>query len=196
MRRRGGQMKKQLSLSLISLFCFVVSVRAACNGVEKWPIKTLQDSNASSIHLTPSTVSIDYLRGVNQSYHEADPRHGVELQVYRVTCKIEGYKTEGDGDFHIVIADQHSGHTMIAEIPNPDCPNVATSPSIAKFRTANQQFREFTTRNRNPTGNLFLVKPGYYTITGVGFIDKVHRQIGHADNGVEIHPVFSIVKAP
>ena len=120
----------------------------------------------------------------------------MELQVYRVTCKIEGYKSEDDGDFHIVIADPHSGHKMIAEIPNPDCPNVASSPSIAKIRAANQQFSTFATRNRNLAGNLYLVKPGYYKITGVGFIDKVHGQLGHADNGIELHPLLSIVQAP
>jgi hypothetical protein len=44
--------------------------------------------------------------------------------------------------------------------------------------------------------NLFRVTPGFYTITGVGFIDKVHGQLGHADNGIEIHPVFSVEQAP
>lgn len=85
---------------------------------------------------------------------------------------------------------------MIAEIPSPDCPNVATSPSVAKFRNARQQFSTFTTRNKAIGINLYKVEPGFYTITGVGFIDKVHGQLGHADNGIELHPVLSIVQAP
>ena len=104
-----------------------------------------------------------------------------------MTAKIKGYKTEDDGDFHIVIADPNSGKTMIAEIPDPACTNVATSPSVSKFQTARQQFGAFTTTSKNITKTLYLVKPGLYTITGVGFIDKASHGLGHADNGIELH---------
>lgn len=194
-------MKKHL-LVLTSLLCFVISIKpaAACNGKERWSIKTLQDANVASINTKPKDVAIDDLIAVNQLYQEKVPRHGVELQVYRLTCKIEGYKSEGDGDFHIVISDPKSKNTMIAEIPDPNCPDVATSPSIDKFRVVSQQFGTFATRNKTLDKKLYKVNPGFYTITGVGFIDKIHGahggQIGHADNGVEIHPVLSIEQAP
>jgi hypothetical protein len=171
----------------------------ACNGAERWSIKTLQDADAGSIKSTSKDDTIDHLITIKQPYHEKVPRHGVELQVYRVRCKIEGYKKESDGDFHIVVADPKSGKTMIAEIPDPTCPDVATSPSVQRFHDAREQFGNFATRKKTIDKKLYKVKPGVYTITGVGFIDKNHGakgQIGHADNQIEIHPVLSIEQAP
>jgi hypothetical protein len=31
---------------------------------------------------------------------------------------------------------------------------------------------------------------GTATLTGVAFFDFIHRQIGHAPNGIELHPVL------
>jgi hypothetical protein len=194
-------MKKQL-LALVSLVCLVISVKCegACDGKDRWAIKTLQDAGAASITSTPQNVSIEDLIAVKQAYDETAPRHGVELQVYRVTGKIEGYKTEADGDLYIIIRDPKSGKTMVAEIPDPNCPNVATSPSVGKFRSAREQFGAFTTETKSALNpNLFKAKPGTYSITGVGFIDRnegAEGQIGHADNRVEIHPVLSVERAP
>jgi hypothetical protein len=192
---------KELLLVLVSLFCFDISVQpaTACNGLERWSVKTLQDADVGSINSTPKPAVIDDLITIQQQYHEKVPRHGVELQVYRVACKIEGYKTEPDGDFHIVIADPKSGKTMFAEIPDPNCPDVATSPSVQRFQNARKQFSKFATKKKTIDKKLYKVTPGFYTITGVGFIDKNHGpkgQIGHANNQIEIHPVLSIEPAP
>src|SRR4029079_3494069 len=43
-----------------------------------------------------------------------------ETTVYVVSATLTEYKLETDSDYHLVLSDG-SGHTMIAEIPDPAC---------------------------------------------------------------------------
>jgi hypothetical protein len=157
-------------------------------GVERWPVKTLSDPGASRVrkravpgtvnklaHL-PVGVGIGGIRGV-----------GAELTRVRVSAKLVGIKGEPDGDLHLVIKDPVTGMKMIVEFPNETC----THGASAKLRAKMQQARVavLAACGFTPNSRYHRVK-GDVTVTGVPFFDFLHRQTGHAPNGVELHPVL------
>jgi hypothetical protein len=157
-------------------------------GVERWTVKTLSDPDASRVskRAVPGTVNklarlpvgvgIGGIRGVD-----------AELTRVRVTAKLVGIKSEPDGDMHLVIKDPVTGVKMIAEFPNQGCTRGATPAlrrSMQRARLAVVHECGFT-----PNSGYHLLK-GDVTVTGVPFFDFLHRQTGHAPNGVELHPVL------
>lgn len=157
-------------------------------GVERWPVKTLADPDAPHIHKTavkgtvdalahlPVTVGIGGARGV-----------GAELTRVKVSAKLVGIKAESDGDFHLVIKDPGTGMKMIVEFPNQGCTHGATAALRAKMQAARVAVVDTCG---------FMPNSGYHhltgdvTVTGVPFFDFLHRQTGHAPNGIELHPVL------
>ena len=83
---------------------------------------------------------------------------------------------------------------MIAEVPNPDCPNVKDSPYATEFRRVWDDFRKSGTRdgNINQDGKRHGARKGLYRLTGVAFVDIPHFQEGRAKNDIELHPVLMI----
>lgn len=183
-----------LSVALLLLFQLNVAALPPCNGEGRWSIKVLTDPEAAHIDQTPKTASINELIKVRPQYSETGQRADVERQTYEVTCRIAGYKLESDGDIHIVMMDVNDNSvTMIAEIPNPDCPNVSGSPSAAKFRQARAQIASYTV-DRKKGEEIRKVTRGLYKLVGVGFMDEIHGQLGVAPNGIELHPLMSVTK--
>ncbi len=99
--------------------------------------------------------------------------------------KLVKFKTEDDQDIHLVIADS-SGHTMIAELPNPSCVSSSSvmRPAIAHSRAKFAQY--YTATSSWHTVNRTM------RIRGAGFFDFLHGQTGVAPNGIEIHPIFDL----
>ncbi|HEX4703951.1 MAG TPA: putative Ig domain-containing protein, partial [Pseudonocardiaceae bacterium] len=98
------------------------------------------------------------------------------------------YKLESDSDYHLVLSDGvgGSGHTMIAEIPDPTCVG-AGSPLLSSVTKARNEFNaKFTVTTSFKTANVPV------TVTGVGFFDFLHGQTGVAPNGVELHSVLDV----
>lgn len=157
-------------------------------GVERWPVKTLSDPDAPHVsaravsrtvdalaHL-PVTVGIHGARGI-----------GTERLRVKVNAKLDGIKVESDGDFHLVIKDPATGMKMIVEFPNQTCTHGTSAKLRAKMQAARLAVAAAcgfapSTGFHNLTGNV--------TVTGIPFFDFLHRQIGHAPNGIELHPVL------
>lgn len=157
-------------------------------GVERWPVKTLADPDAP--HVSKRAVS----RTVNSLSHETVDvgfggarGAGIELKRVKVSAKLVGIKAESDGDFHLVIKDPSTGMKMIVEFPNQSC----THGASAKLRATMQAARVAVVGTCG-----FAPNSGYHhltgnvTVTGVPFFDFLHRQTGHAPNGIELHPVL------
>lgn len=162
--------------------------RALLCGIERWPVKTLADpaeptvrftarsSSVSALTRLPVTVGIGGARGV-----------GAERTTYRVKAKLVGVKTESDRDFHVVISDPKTHATMIVEFPNQSCTNGAPAAKRAAMEKARTTF--LAACGITPSSS-FRKLSGTVTMTGVAFFDFLHRQTGHAPNGVELHPVL------
>src|SRR4051794_11638879 len=85
-------------------------------GHERWPVKTLQDSLASSFNSTATATTVDHLRGLTRPHlaQNAPRQPGLERTTYRVNAQLVGFKFEADSDIHLVIADpSNRAHTMI-----------------------------------------------------------------------------------
>jgi len=163
-------------------------------GSERWDVKTLSDPHAGSVDLQQrQVVTVHSLVSIDPpSQLPADNRISpVELTTFGVQARLIGFKIEGDQDFHLVIADDQSHETMIVEIPNPKCDGVCASRGLQLITGARQTFIK---QCGNPTATYRrLTKPLEVRITGVGFFDFAHGQIGRAiHNSIELHPVLRI----
>ena len=163
-----------------------VFLAASSCGVERWSIKTGTDAAAKSINLAAAKpVSIASLRSLAKPTSYPNSRIGtVEKTVYQIDATLTKYKSESDGDLHLVLSDAN-GQTLIVEIPDPGC--MGSSPWKARATAARQAFLARYT----PTSS-FKKTSKKVRITGVGFFDKLHGQTGVAPNGIELHAVTGL----
>lgn len=179
-----------LTLAALSLLYAPESTGQTC-GVERQPVKTLQDQSAKLIHFKPQESSVSALRVPKQppNLRIINPhlRLDQEKQVYTVKALLVGFKQEGDQDFHLVLADpDHPEQTMIAEIPSPECSPAKYAGAFTAARAFIETFGKATPKFRK------LKEPVLLTVTGVFFFDFIHGQTGVAGNGAELHPVLEI----
>ena len=158
-----------------------------CGGEERWPQKVLGDAAALAIDETPTDTTIEGLNKINTTlkdtkYKQDGPRMGIESRIYRIrNCYITDVLREDDNDLHLVIEDGHK-HTMIAEIPDPECTAAKHSPWGDNFREVRKTLEQ----------NAGSYRHYLFTITGPLFVDRFHNQTGAAPNNTEIHPIISI----
>ena len=173
---------------------------------ERWAVKTGADADAQALTgQSPTPTTIAELRGLAvPALLPPDGRsEGAEKTVWQLTATLQTFRRESDGDYHLVIADDQK-NTMIAEIPNP---GDITTPShfaeqIASARTAFDDHFQIVENIGGPTAP---AAPGLseapqlqqaavpVTLTGLGFFDFKHGQLGVAPNAIELHPVINIV---
>lgn len=157
-------------------------------GVERWSVKTGTDADRSLINLQSTTdTTIAALTALSApSTLPSDNRvQPTETTVFRLPATLTEYKMEADSDYHLVLSDG-SGHTMIAEIPDPACVG-STSPLAAGISKARGEFdAKYGVTTSFKTANVPV------TLTGVGFFDFLHGQTGVAPNGIELHAVLDI----
>jgi hypothetical protein len=155
-------------------------------GVEAWSVKTMSDSQASSVNLTPALTTIHTLVGLPVT---SPGQRTVPPQAWLLNgTRLISYKLEADSDIHLVLKSPITGQTMIAEIPAPAC--ATGSIVITQIQAARAAFtvQVGTPQTYFTTVNLPV------RIVGVGFFDFLHGQTGVAPNGVELHPVISFVR--
>ncbi|MDQ2872161.1 MAG: hypothetical protein M3R35_03415, partial [Candidatus Eremiobacteraeota bacterium] len=160
----------------------------ACGGY-RWPIKIATDPGASSIsgNAQPSTIA-ELIALPAPPENSAAPRNAIEMRTYRLTnVTLAEIFQEHDLDYHLIVRDG-SGHTMIAESPNPGCAgSSALTGQIAAVRSRlSARFHSLGTTR----GTLSPATP--VTIEGVGFFDAVNGTGGQARNGIELHPITGL----
>ncbi|MBS2966469.1 putative Ig domain-containing protein [Actinocrinis puniceicyclus] len=157
-------------------------------GVERWSVKTGTDADRALINLqSTTTTTIAALSALSApSTLPANNRvQPTETTVFRLPATLTEFKLEADSDYHLVLTDG-SGHTMIAEIPDPACVG-STSPLASSITKARGEFdAKYTPTTSFKTANIPV------TVTGVGFFDFLHGQTGVAPNGIELHAVLDI----
>jgi hypothetical protein len=163
------------------------STTGSC-GVERWSVKTGTDADAGKINLqsTTSTTIASLTSLPAPANLPANNRISpTETTIYQLQATLTEYKLEADSDYHLVLADG-SGHTMIAEIPDPACVG-SSSPLLTSIQKARGEFdAKYTATGSFQTANVPV------TVTGVGFFDFLHGQTGVAPNGIELHAVLDI----
>jgi hypothetical protein len=168
-----------------------------CNGFFRWDVKTLTDNNGTDLlPYPPLDSTISQLVSVQPPERmfvlsKKDgrlPRFSSEKYLVRVIAFIDKIKIQGDQDFHIVLRSPDSKASLIAEIPDPDCPSLSAFPGLKeKFRTVRNQadsVRQLLKKTKTPV----LVE-----VTGVPFWDAPHFWVrGSSRTGREIHPILNI----
>jgi len=184
-------MKKSILflLLLISSCLFAQTEEIKC-GSDRWSVKTLTDSNVSQVDFKHVVKSSVYKQTLFEGHDikANTPRLEDETTVYRITGWLIEYRTEADNDLHLVIKDDKSDSTMVAEICDPSCPGLKKSPAYKKFVTVRKKFKKFYPKKSMK--NIL----NHIQIEGVGFFDKKHSisPKGNAWNNREIHPVTKL----
>jgi hypothetical protein len=152
-------------------------------GVEAWSVKTMADSAASQVNLTPQPTNIPHLVALPTSPGQRTS----PPQVYQLRgTRLVAYKLEGDSDIHLVLRSTIAPNpTMIAEIPDPAC-----AQSSTQLAAITQARADFVAQVGQPQTS-FVNGSWSVTLSGVGFGDFQHGQTGVAPNAVELHPVLA-----
>ena len=161
-------------------------------GTERWLVKTLADPDRDLVDMRASRTSVAALAALAalarpEVLPEAGRAPGAERTTFVVDAYLAGWQPENDGDIHLILADpSDQATTLIAEIPDPDCSG-ACSSGFAQAYAAARSVLEAGLARPNPEDRPLRVE-----VTGVGFFDRNHGQIGAAPNFIELHPVLAL----
>lgn len=200
------------------MLCSACCAYAQCGGQERWGVKDGTDPSAGTVNFGNIQVkSIQDLVGLNQPKLPGDNMTRIlpdETKVVRVQARLIQWKMETDSDYHLVLTDdtenftkahgKPTGHSVIGEIPDPDCLSGSndefgtTSPFLnitggaaMGIATARQQMNE-AFPNADLSGNWNDAGGARVELVGVTFFDRAHGQVSRAPNNLEIHPIVSI----
>ena len=165
-----------------------VALTLGC-GVDRWPVKTLTDTDASRVNLTPVDSSVHELVALPAPPSPVARVAPVEFTTYQISADLIYAKLEADSDIHMVLRDPNTQETMIIEAPCPSCAQgSAVTAQIAQVRQIVQaQFAQAVAGTPEDLGTT----PLHVTVTGVAFFDHPHGQTGCATNAIELHPLLS-----
>lgn len=160
-------------------------------GVERWAVKTCYDADTSKIDFSKVVESsVAYQRSLTKPTLPGDntTRLASEDTVYVLNVQMMKIKLEDDQDIHVEVCTiGNTSETMVAEVVNPECPNIINTSRYATFKT----LRDWFVATYSPTTSFKTINVNA-RITGVGFFDFLHGQTGIPPNGREIHPILSI----
>lgn len=196
--------QRYLLVLFLLLIIFPQSLSAQCG---KWrrDIKILADQGAKDlVNLSPETMTIEQLNAetppekltINMIYGTR-PRYENEKKVVVVDAIIESYKTEdNDHDFHIVLRSPNSNSTIVTEIPDPECPDVAAIPELQKRYKILREWFLTNVANGKISSNMTNADPELQVkVVGIPFWDAIHpKQVAGAGiTGREIHPIIDFI---
>jgi len=168
-------------------------------GTERWYIKTVDDPGVNHIEQIPHVTTVAGLRqlAVQSGFSKTNDttRYApVEKTKYTVRARVVGFKEEADRDIHIVIADLHTGDTMIVEAPDADCSTVQESGHAAQLSAARANIISCFGQPPVSSSLKTFSSSTIVSFTGVGFFDFIHTppQTGVAPNGIELHPLILV----
>src|SRR5262249_32710884 len=90
---------------------------------------------------------------------------------------------------------QPSPHSVVAEIPDPSCVagrNGAVTGASAFLTQLTSTRAKFLQQFPNITAGWNDAGGRRVRLTGIGFVDPDHGQVGRALNGLELHPLLDI----
>ena len=157
-------------------------------------VKSLRDRDASRIRF--DRVVQTTVRALNALPPRCGPSRDrrtrdEEFAVYQVVGRIVRVKRERDRDIHIVLADPDDPRErIIVESDDPDYRGTVSSPFRERIAAARRMVDQLVgppghEQSRNLRGLTVRV-------TGVGFFDMNHFQIGKSRSCIELHPILAI----
>jgi hypothetical protein len=171
----------------------VMSLATGCT-IARGDVKGLRDAGATHVRMDAAIdTSITALNDL-PSHCGPTRDHRVreeEFQVYRIIGTIRHVKRAPDHDIHIVLddPDRLAAH-IIVELPDPDSAGSLQSPYRDRLTLAMQSFEnllaETGARQWNDLQGIRV------RVTGVGFFDLRHFQVGRSRSCIELHPVLKI----
>lgn len=157
-------------------------------------VKSLRDRDASRIQLdTVIQTTVTALNAIrSQCGPSTDHRaRDEEFRVYEVVGRVARVKRERDHDIHIVLADpEDPRERLVVESDDPDFRGNASSPYREKLAAARQMFDDLVKQSGGRQLN--DVRGALVRVTGVGFFDMNHFQIGRSRSCLELHPILAI----
>jgi len=197
-------MKKVILLfACLLMICIVIQSQAQTKvpTCDQWrsDVKILTDKGGAALLNAKPTV-LDFSVFLNEKppvtldktnpKDKTQPRLASEKEVIQIIAFITTITiTADEHDFRMVLRVPDSEATMVAVLPNPDCPALDKFPTIrAQFR---QTWKELTLimNKLSQESNPIKVK-----ITGVRFWNVPGDERGACVNGVELHPVLSVIQ--
>jgi hypothetical protein len=215
MPENSSTLRGRFALFLLMLFLAATAHAQNCGGIDRWGPKDGTDSQAPNIDLTniiPETVTD--LVAVPQPKLPGDNTTRIvpdEMHVYKVQARLVKWQHESDGDYHLVLTDDTlnytdetanppvppTGHSFVGEVPDPNCfagsdgsfgsQTPFADGIISARQTIDQRFP-----NAHQTGNWNDGAAAQVEVTGIGFFDRPHNQVGRDPNNIEIHPILAI----
>ncbi len=181
---------------IVLMFTLLQSIRAQeekCGGETRWESKVLIDTKANLIDFSPRTATIHTLSTWKLVVTgDQTPRVINERKAVKVKALLAEYKKEADRDYHLILIDpKHPEDSMVAEIPDPLCPQAIQSGHAANYQEALDTLQAISGGKLNKTKKVFN-PPVLCYITGIPFYDPPHRgrkPSGNAPNNLEIHPI-------
>jgi hypothetical protein len=171
----------------------VISLATGCT-IARGDVKGLRDEGATQVRMdAPIETSIAALNDL-PSHCGPTRDHRVreeEFQVYRVIGTIRHVKRAPDHDIHIVLDDpgRPDAH-IIVELPDPDSAGSVKSPYRDRLALAMQTFENLLAETGARQWN--DLRGVRVRVTGVGFFDLSHFQVGRSRSCIELHPVLKI----
>lgn len=176
-----------------ALLTVVATLIAGC-ALTRTNVKSLRDRDANRIRfdrVIQTTVSaLNALRpgcGPSRDHRTRDE----EFDVYQVVGRIVRVKREPDHDIHIVLEDPDDPRErIVVESDDPDYRGNVSSP----FREKIAAGRHMVDQLVGPPGSEQFNNIHGLTVrvTGVGFFDMNHFQIGRSRSCIELHPIIAM----
>jgi hypothetical protein len=177
------------------LACVVAfaTVAAGC-ALTRSDVKSLSDRAASRIQLdTAIDTSVAALDAIPAQCGPARDRRvrDEEFHVYRVIGRIARVKRERDHDIHIVLEDPDNPRArLVVESDDPDFRGNIRSPYRDRLAAARHMFDLIV--EQSGARQLNDIRGTVVRVTGVGFFDPKHFQVGRSRSCIELHPMLTI----
>jgi len=171
----------------------VATLAAGC-AIGRPHVKSLRDPEATRIQfgsVVPTTVAaLNVIRG--RCGPTLDHRvRDEEYRVYQVVGRIGRITRERDRDLHVVLEDPEDPRVhLIVESDDPDFRGNARSPYRKDLVAARRMFDDLL--KQSGARQLSDLRGTLVRVTGVGFFDMNHLQIGRSRSCIELHPVLAI----
>jgi hypothetical protein len=160
-------------------------------------VKSLRDREADRIQLDPVIqTTVSALNAVrSQCGPTRDHRsREEEFHVYQIVGRIRRVKREHDHDIHIILEDPEDPREhLVVESDDPNFRGNVLSPFRDKLATARHMFEDL--QKQSGAQQLKDLRGIVVRVTGVGFFDMNHFQIGRSRSCIELHPILAIERA-
>jgi hypothetical protein len=182
----------QTAFGAAAVFAWV-TLAAGC-ALNRSDVKSLRDRDANRIRMnTAIETSIAALNDL-PSHCSPSRDHRVrdeEFRLYQVIGRIGRVKREPDHDIHIVLEDPENPRAhLVVESDDPDFRGNVKSPYRDRLVAARHMFDDLV--KQSGANDLRDLRGIVVRVTGVGFFDVNHSQVGRSRSCIELHPLLAI----